>query len=657
MQTPGLSILNAESYDDGNAGFQAPRSLPATRRSRGDGDVSAQSKKRPKAQPAQDGEVAEEEEKKRSRGRPRLDTNDETAKDRRRTQIRLAQRAYRNRKESTIQKLQKDNDELLNANEEMSKAFMKLYDFAVSKGMHETTPDFGRQLQATTEKFVALAQKSNKESLKEDGLPASEEPESDEQPSPARGREKASEKTRSPLNVARPDEHMLLGFTTGLEGQVGAHPPLVSRGLTAVHTTSWAAESQAHSSSSTMSQAPLGYEIITEPTADNASFPFGMSLEHSSNHPGGGDPLYQTFLDSSFIFSQPSTYAYQERTFGRRLQRSTAEKAYMLISWPNAPTQLITSVFGFCLLFESREQIRERIANRLRVTDRESLFHWKYPFLNLGGNGSFFPELHSANAPGPSRDGGPRRPPVGNEGADDPDRPKVPSAYGIGPWDAQTEEVREMRLDRRLRMTLPGFIGDFYDPDEIEWVLQQRGVYIPAAADFVEAEINPVDFSNETSVGGRAIGSSPRHIVPSNAGEPAGFSLNNISANLFDNQWTGHGMAPGTEKGKEKAADAPGEAAAPQVAMNTGFGPGPFGYVSGTPVQSRQERKKVLINVEVLVRGKSFSRRCGYSFTPADTAIEIGLRSICLGRAPGIRPHDLNTAFWTSITEEGQSGY
>src|SRR6266516_4726527 len=55
---------------------------------------------------------SDEEDGKKQRGRPRLDTHDETAADRRRTQIRLAQRAYRHRKETTISALKGRVNEL-----------------------------------------------------------------------------------------------------------------------------------------------------------------------------------------------------------------------------------------------------------------------------------------------------------------------------------------------------------------------------------------------------------------------------------------------------------------------------------------------------------------------------------------------------------------
>ncbi|THY36696.1 hypothetical protein D6D01_00198 [Aureobasidium pullulans] len=59
----------------------------------------------------------------KKRGRPRLDTQDESAADRRRTQIRVAQRAYRQRKENTIDELRKQVEELQGTIQSMNQSF------------------------------------------------------------------------------------------------------------------------------------------------------------------------------------------------------------------------------------------------------------------------------------------------------------------------------------------------------------------------------------------------------------------------------------------------------------------------------------------------------------------------------------------------------
>ncbi|KAJ0158378.1 hypothetical protein CTA2_11706, partial [Colletotrichum tanaceti] len=748
MQTPKLSILNAESYDDGMLDFRAARSLPAGRPGAAvTNSESRRAKKRPKPQSSDaDAGDQEEEEKKRSRGRPRLDTNDETAKDRRRTQIRLAQRAYRNRKETAIQSLEKKVDELRRTNEEMSKEFMKLYDFAVSKGMHESTPEFGLQLQSSTEKFVSLARKSSLEPERDDDLPAGQENEGEvaqeTSPSSFRARGRHSDKSASPsadkprnpgksVDMAAPAAATTAPTTTMTTTMAAAtatattttaapaayggymvsydnHAPLPSsnarphsHGLTAVHTTSWAVDnqSQAPPHSTGLSQAPLGYEIVTEATPDNASFPFGMSIEHhhslmaapaSDSHGGGsgggggggGGPSSQHPLSETLfsMLSGPSSYAYQERTFGRRLQRSTLEKAYLLLRMSNPPPSLISNAFGFCLLFEPRERILERLANCLSVNQRETMFNWRFPFLHLGGGGTWFGEMNEMNVTAyPPIDGGggagnggtggdgssngsgdggsssnsPRGHMIGNQGTAEPRRQKVDSPFGLGPWNTETEETRDRRIDQehaRLRTTVPGFEGDFYDSDEVEWVLQQRGVVIPPASDFVTADINPADFSTDTASGGAAlaVGSSAQGETTTatttmtttmTAADIVDVMtddhplLDNNSLEAYARDWFGYSLKPtkpadielaeNIDPGLRGETDSPGQ-------LSTGGGSDGSCGGGGGGGGGGAKKRSVTINVGVLVQ-------------------EIGLRSVCLGRSPGVRPRDLNISFWASL--------
>ncbi|KZL73733.1 bZIP family transcription factor [Colletotrichum tofieldiae] len=636
MQDPALSILNAESYDDGMSNFHAPRSLPSGKSRRTTGDETVRSKRRAKAQSSEAGDL-EEEEKKRSRGRPRLDTNDETAKDRRRTQIRLAQRAYRNRKETAIQSLEKKVDDLRRTNEEMSKEFMKLYDFAVSKGMHESTPEFGLQLQATTEKFVSLARRTSEEPEKDSELPASQDNEGEaSEVSPTRRREKRSDKSGSP-DAAKPAETMYGGFTVSHD-EAPPHSTPRSQALSAVHTTSWAAGIQSHPSHSALTNAPLGYEIVTEPTPDNASFPFGMSFEQSLDQAGSLNLSDQPFSEALFsIVSAPSSYAYQERTFGRRLQRSTLEKGYLLLCMPDPPPGLITSAFGFCLLFEPKERIVQRVANCLRVNERETMLNWKFPFLHLGGGGTWFEEMNEMDVPAYPRVGAPRRP-VGNQGTAAPHRQDVDSVFGMGPWDAATEAMRNSRIDQetaKLRMNVPGFEGDFYDADEVEWVLRQRGVVIPPAADFVTAEIDPADFSTDTAPGGRILGASTQSNVTDIVG-----NLSRARTDPLENvarEWLHMNLKPtaASDINLDDARSAAHTDGAPPAHMDIdpSLGGESFGLgedLSRQASDARSKKRLVTINVGVLVQ-------------------EIGLKSVCLGRSPGVRPKDLNLAFWASL--------
>ncbi|KFY05059.1 hypothetical protein V491_09209 [Pseudogymnoascus sp. VKM F-3775] len=90
-------------------------------------------------------------------GRATIDDMDEATTDRRRTQIRLAQRAYRHRKETMISSLEKKVRDLTGVNEEMSCVFISLYDSAAKIGLLQREPEFAQKMQVCTKGCLALA--------------------------------------------------------------------------------------------------------------------------------------------------------------------------------------------------------------------------------------------------------------------------------------------------------------------------------------------------------------------------------------------------------------------------------------------------------------------------------------------------------------------
>lgn len=75
-----------------------------------------------------------------TRGRPRLDTMDRTAADRRRTQIRLAQRAYRHRKETAFSALEQRIDELEVAHRRLGENIRELHELLKVGGVLDIIP-------------------------------------------------------------------------------------------------------------------------------------------------------------------------------------------------------------------------------------------------------------------------------------------------------------------------------------------------------------------------------------------------------------------------------------------------------------------------------------------------------------------------------------
>jgi hypothetical protein len=125
-------------------------------------EPASRPKKRAKKAKKDDEEI-DNDDNRRQRGRPRLDTQDQTAADRRRTQIRLAQRAYRHRKETTISALKQRVVDLQSTIEQMNKAFTSLHDNLISSGVTTDKPTIARQLQKTTQDFVHLVKISETE--------------------------------------------------------------------------------------------------------------------------------------------------------------------------------------------------------------------------------------------------------------------------------------------------------------------------------------------------------------------------------------------------------------------------------------------------------------------------------------------------------------
>ncbi|TDZ36498.1 hypothetical protein C8035_v008282 [Colletotrichum spinosum] len=280
--------------------------------------VSASSKKQPKTQSFEGDGKAQEEKKKRLRGRPRLDTDDESAKDRRRTQIRLAQRAYRNRKESAIQELQEEVDELEKINQEMGKLFMQLWDFAYSKGMIESVPGFGRQLKEFREKFVALAYGVRRKPGRNGRLSASDGCES-EDPDAAGPRGCAGKPSAEPVShhdPGGPGQTLFSGFPISHEEQQCIHPALRSQAETAVYSTPyptpWADDKHVHMSPSMISHAPYGYGIVNSMTTEEVDFQFGIPSEFGLGYPGQFDPTgHHSVENATSPYSQRNSYAYR----------------------------------------------------------------------------------------------------------------------------------------------------------------------------------------------------------------------------------------------------------------------------------------------------------------------------------------------------------
>ncbi|KAL2150627.1 hypothetical protein VTH82DRAFT_7190 [Thermothelomyces myriococcoides] len=509
-----LPILSAEVYHESPT-FGSPKRLAQSRRKLASSSLPRGSEEGPRKRArTQASEVSggRSDETKRARGRPRIDTRDETAADRRRTQIRLAQRAYRDRKENAIQTLEKKVRILKHANEEMNNAFMQLHDLALRSGLADKLPELDHQLRQTAERYLSLAREVSEDDASDGQRDRSMsqtrgEPNSYHTQSGSQGQPDTVASSVPATSSPR--------ATTGGEGGEGegdlvalsggpsiSSEPVTQAEFTAQLTLDRQRHQQDHQQHESHHQQSLQalpapdeppnftYEILTQPTLENASFPFQSTPFAFSSQDFSVSPLIGSL-------PMPETYAGFEATFGRRLQRYSVEQAYAILSMPDPPPRWIKRVFGFSLTLESIEAIRRRLRRMLDRDHKQSLYNWQYPFYHLGGAGTHFdtssssfsaPTFFSSSFPTTTASGKPYR--IGNQGTVDVLKPQVTAGFAMGPFSREVHSAQDQGLDENMHITLEGFDGEYFDCDETELYLLQHGVVIPPGADIITIDVD-----------------------------------------------------------------------------------------------------------------------------------------------------------------------
>ncbi|KAJ6167143.1 hypothetical protein N7470_002590 [Penicillium chermesinum] len=118
----------------------------------------------------------------RKRGRPRTVTGDHDVPERRRNQLRVAQQAYRKRKETTISNLQTRVQQLEAGIEKFSQSFLSFSNMLLEARVLQSHPEIARSLQEITQECVTLAQQGSNDT---DGKVEAEAPSSDDNKQPA----------------------------------------------------------------------------------------------------------------------------------------------------------------------------------------------------------------------------------------------------------------------------------------------------------------------------------------------------------------------------------------------------------------------------------------------------------------------------------------
>lgn len=385
----------------------------------------------------------------------------------------MAQRAYRHRKESTISTLEKKVQDLTGTNEEMSSIFINLYDFAVRKGLLQREPEFGQQLQATTEKFLALAKASADEDHDENQDDSSKNSEVD---SGRSNSQKSSRKRNQEIPLPVSEPLVSEPAPTPFGGYIIAKDESPEMDATFEHDDQYR---DSQYKPNRYRARPSDIQVITRPTEDNASFPFDfMDLQQYRVEVPPMEEFSQHLLSESQL-PLPKTFANNELSLSRRIHRLAIERAFRLITSEDPAAEArIQHVFRFSLMYNTRQDIIARFHRLLRTSGKDTLQNWRAPFVNIGGAGTHYPML------------------VSDENWEL--RPKFSTGYSMGPFSSAVAGAQEL-LDDDMKISLPGFEGYFFDPNDVEGYLRGRGLDIAPNADFVEIELDILGISDPSS--------------------------------------------------------------------------------------------------------------------------------------------------------------
>ncbi|KAI9810612.1 MAG: hypothetical protein M1827_006174 [Pycnora praestabilis] len=386
----------------------------------------------------------------KQRGRPRLDARDATAADRRRTQIRLAQRAYRLRKETTISSLKKRVDALEGTIDEMSRSFLRFNESAMASGIMQLKPEFAQDSREMTQHFLSLAKVAD---LKIDH--------EDENSGDASMQDRESTEAEVLTSPRRPQ----IDCSTGTSSSEIQQLPILGYQVSSEEFEDIRTSSD-HAPCSPARQEP-GTTALAKVQSPKSFINSFDSIQQ--NHVQVPEPLnFNGSMNSTL--GVPYTYSFHETSFARRLQRASLEQSFRQISDPSTPPSFINQKFALTLLFRTKEQIIAKIGKTLKKSRKESLEHDPVPYIHLGGAGTHYPRIGENGNPIP-----------------------VPNGWtvkSIGPQNlALIEGTRVKGVTPEMLIDIAGLEGEWFDAWDVEQYLREKGLHLDGQSSFAELEM------------------------------------------------------------------------------------------------------------------------------------------------------------------------
>ncbi|KIW88229.1 uncharacterized protein Z519_11340 [Cladophialophora bantiana CBS 173.52] len=564
---------------------------------------------------------------KKQRGRPRLDTHDETAADRRRTQIRLAQRAYRHRKETTISALKQKVTDLQTTIEHMNKTFLTLHDNMVDAGILTSHYSLGRQLQSATEEFVALSKRASPESDDEeeaiakitrgsDGKPSSEPGERNR-----RSSAQLDAKTSSRPAATKTDNvRRAISFdqtSTDAEADV-EELPLIGKednSLLALSETAWSTDNS-------------NLHGLNDFLSFNTAIPDVVLFD---------DPNEKLVIERPLKPAhQPEgsyTYSFQETTFARRLHRMCLERAFRNLTNPHVDPEYIKRAFRFTFCFSNRKRMLQRFQEMLKRKAGESLENWNVPFFHIGGAGTHFPRR--------DEEGNPIYPPN-----------MINPARAFGPQPYVQAETPRMETSVQEMLENIGFGGVWFDSHDVEEYLKTKGIYLDGQSSFIEVDSSVLPLVKASISTSDGTSSSDRSPLEATLRTPSPLlGAEGLTDPIID-PFVAHELGEMFARPGTLFPSAASNAATTNNNGNSNSGSSAF----QNPTKSADDPWADFAALNPTSSPPTFSDLLGRRQNPLTFDVEMFLErmihgSACLGRAPGFRKDTIDQALVMSLQE------
>jgi len=370
---------------------------------------------------------------------------------RRRKQIRIAQRAYRERKEATISGLSDRVQILEGTIENMRNTFAEFGDIAAN-----SQTSFVTEYRRTKVKLDKLIHDGTYTSLHKEQSTGPSLPNAD-----------SSSSQGARIQPSKSNQHVVQGQRSQ------TIPSLADSELKFKSTPEY------ENSFKTYSGASHDPGFCGQ---QQASFGFGSELRY-------GDQISQLAPLPQYPNPKlgnelplPSSYSHYETSFARRLIRSTIEEAYRLLvnpwSRPEDAKRLCT--FAFC--FINAPKMLNRFQEVMKRTAKDNLELWAVPLYHIGDAGLHYPR-------------------VGIDASSEPP-PWWADRGSIGPQPAAPQPEIPVPQGIVDVLEFPGHDGEWFDSNDVAEYLRSKGLTLDASSVIVEIndgqEAIPQSFSVDT---------------------------------------------------------------------------------------------------------------------------------------------------------------